>query len=74
MDISLPGMDGIEATRILKSQSRTRAIPVIGISAAAMADDLERARDVGFHAYKTKPFQIDEFLHTIHLVMDQISA
>ena len=74
MDISLPGMDGIEATRILQSQSRTRAIPVIGISAAAMADDLERARDVGFHAYKTKPFQIDEFLHTIHLVMDQFSA
>jgi len=74
MDISLPGMDGIEATRILKSQPRTRAIPVIGISAAAMADDLERARNVGFYAYKTKPFQIDEFLHTIHLVMDQSSA
>jgi CheY-like chemotaxis protein len=74
MDISLPGIDGIEATRILKSQPRTRAIPVIGISAAAMADDIERARDVGFYAYKTKPFSIDEFLRTIHLVMDQFSA
>jgi CheY-like chemotaxis protein len=74
MDISLPGMDGIEATSILKSQPRTRAIPIIGISAAAMTDDIERARKVGFHAYKTKPFQIDEFLYTIHLLMDQFNA
>ena len=72
MDISLPGMNGIEATRILKSLSETRAIPVIGISAAALVDDVERARGAGFHAYKTKPFEIDDFLETIRKVLNQV--
>jgi len=73
MDISLPGMDGIEATKILKSLPQTSAIPVIGISAVALTDDIERARGVGFHAYQTKPFQINEFLGTIRAIMNEVS-
>ena len=62
MDIGLPDMSGIEATRILKSQQETREIPVIALSAAAMLDDIERAKAVDFAAYTTKPIQVDAFL------------
>ena len=65
MDISLPDMDGIEAARRLKSRAETRDIPIIGISAAAMKRDIERAEEAGFYAYQTKPFNLDEFLQTV---------
>jgi CheY-like chemotaxis protein len=60
MDVNLPGMDGIEATRRLKTWPETSAIPVIGLSAAAMIRDTRRARDAGFHRYLTKPVDVDE--------------
>lgn len=69
MDVSLPGMDGVEAAGVLKSNPETNAIPIIGISAAAMKSDIERAQDAGFYAYKTKPFNIGEFLQTIERAM-----
>jgi CheY-like chemotaxis protein len=55
MDISLPGMSGLEATRILKAEPSTRGIPVVGLSAHAMKGDAEKALAAGCDGYVTKP-------------------
>jgi CheY-like chemotaxis protein len=55
MDISLPGMSGLEATRILKAEPATKGIPVVGLSAHAMQGDAEKALAVGCDGYLTKP-------------------
>jgi signal transduction histidine kinase len=58
MDISLPGISGIEAFKILKNEPETCAIPVIAMSATAMQRDIDRAMEAGFNSYITKPFDI----------------
>ena len=63
MDMSLPVMDGWEATRQLKQGEATRHIPVIGLSAHAMSGDAVRAREVGCDDYLTKPLD-DQLLLT----------
>lgn len=55
MDIGLPGMDGHAAVRELKADPSTRDIPVIAVTAFAMAGDAERAAESGFDGYVTKP-------------------
>ncbi|WP_438013873.1 PAS domain S-box protein [Sorangium sp. So ce315] len=60
MDINLPGMSGYEAMRRLQEWPETRAIPVIALSAAAMARDTRRAEEAGFYRYLTKPVKLDE--------------
>jgi CheY-like chemotaxis protein len=55
MDISLPGMDGLAATLILKADPTTKDIPVIALTAHAMSGDEEKARSAGCVAYITKP-------------------
>ncbi len=62
MDMSLPVMDGWEATRHLKSDPATRAIPVIGLSSHAMVGDREAALAAGCDDYETKPIEIDRLL------------
>ncbi|MEP6731328.1 MAG: response regulator [bacterium] len=57
MDISIPLMDGWEATRILRRDPATSAIPIIALTAHALADDRERAVQVGFSAYLAKPVE-----------------
>jgi two-component system cell cycle response regulator DivK len=57
MDISIPEMDGWEATRILRLDPTTRAIPIVALTAHALADDRERAAEVGFTAYLAKPVE-----------------
>ena len=57
MDISIPEMDGWEATRILRQDPTTRNIPIIALTAHALADDRERANVVGFSAYLAKPIE-----------------
>ncbi|MEO5816526.1 MAG: response regulator [Gemmatimonadaceae bacterium] len=65
MDIQLPGMDGLEATAILKRDHSTRAIPVIALTALAMKGDEERIRAAGCDGYIAKPLAYREFLATI---------
>ena len=65
MDIQLPGMDGLEATALLKRADATRAIPVIALTALAMKGDEERIRAAGCDGYIAKPMRYREFLATI---------
>ena len=57
MDISIPRMDGWEATRVLRGDPRTQAIPIIALTAHALADNHERATEVGFSSYLAKPIE-----------------
>jgi two-component system cell cycle response regulator DivK len=65
MDIQLPGMDGLEATVLLKGAQATRAIPVIALTALAMKGDEERIRAAGCDGYIAKPMGYREFLAAI---------
>jgi two-component system, cell cycle response regulator DivK len=65
MDIQLPGMDGLEATVLLKQDEATRAIPVIAITALAMKGDEERIRAAGCDAYIAKPMRYKEVLAAV---------
>jgi two-component system, cell cycle response regulator DivK len=60
MDLSLPGVDGWEATRRLKARPETEAIPVIALTAHAMQGDEDRARACGCDDYLTKPIDEDQ--------------
>ncbi|MBI5570570.1 MAG: AAA family ATPase [Desulfomonile tiedjei] len=65
MDISLPGMDGLTATRKLKQNPKTSHIPVVALTAHAMKGDMEKALDAGFDAYLTKPVDRKSFMTTL---------
>jgi two-component system cell cycle response regulator DivK len=65
MDIQLPGMDGLEATALLKRDETTRAIPVIALTALAMKGDEERIRAAGCDGYIAKPLAYQDFLATM---------
>jgi two-component system cell cycle response regulator DivK len=65
MDIQLPGMDGLEATALLKRADATRAIPVIALTALAMKGDEERIRAAGCDSYIAKPIRYKDFLAAI---------
>ena len=65
IDIQLPGMDGVQATALLKADEATRDIPVIALTALAMKGDEERIRAAGCDGYIAKPLAYREFLATI---------
>ena len=65
MDIQLPGMDGLEATVLLKRDEATRAIPVIALTALAMKGDEERIRAAGCDGYIAKPMSYPAFLTAV---------
>ncbi len=62
MDMSLPGMDGWEATRHLKASPETSKIPVIALTAHAMVGDREKAMEAGCNDYDTKPVELDRLI------------
>jgi two-component system cell cycle response regulator DivK len=65
MDIQLPDVSGLDAVRQLKEDPQTLAIPVIAVTAFAMAGDERRALDSGCDAYIAKPIMLREFLATV---------
>ena len=75
MDMSLPGIDGWEATRRLKADPATRAIPVIALTAHAMAGDREQALAAGCDDFDIKPIDLDRLLGKIEaLLADKTKA
>jgi two-component system cell cycle response regulator DivK len=61
MDIRLPGMNGLEATAILKSNPETACIPIVAISASVFSEDRQKAISAGCEGFLEKPFRFDEF-------------
>ncbi len=71
MDMSLPVLDGWEATRRLKGEPQTRGIPVIALTAHAMAGDEEKARSVGCDDFDTKPVELPRLLTKIEALLQR---
>jgi two-component system cell cycle response regulator DivK len=69
MDMSLPGIDGWEATRQLKGAEETRSIPVLALTAHAMAGDREKALAAGCDEYDTKPVEFARLLGKIQALL-----
>lgn len=69
MDMSLPVMDGWEATRTLKKNTSTSRIPVIGLSAHARDVDIIKGLDAGCDAYETKPLDMPRLLEVIDSII-----
>jgi two-component system cell cycle response regulator DivK len=65
MDIMMPKMDGLEATRIIKADIKTKHIPIIALTSYAMKGDRERTIDAGCDAYLAKPIDIQELLNIV---------
>ncbi len=71
MDMRLPGMDGMSAVRLIKDDPRTRAIPVIALTASAMKGDEQRMRAGGCSGYVAKPIRYQTLLKAIEEVLAQ---
>jgi CheY-like chemotaxis protein len=69
MDMSLPGIDGWTATRQVKSDETTRSIPVIALTAHAMAGDREKALEAGCDDFDTKPVELQRLLGKIEALL-----
>jgi CheY-like chemotaxis protein len=69
MDMSLPEIDGWEATRQLRAAPETRAVPIIGLTAHAMAGDREQALAAGCNDYDTKPVELPRLLGKIEALL-----
>ena len=70
MDINLPGISGIEALQILRADAATAHIPIVALSANAMARDMEKGLEAGFFRYLTKPIKVKEFMDTLDSALE----
>ncbi len=69
MDINLPGLSGIEALRILRTDTSTAHIPIIALSANAVPRDIEKGMEAGFFNYITKPIKVSQFMEALDLAL-----
>ena len=74
MDIQLPEVSGLEVTKWLKDDETLKSIPVIAITAFAMAGDKEKILEGGCDAYIVKPISIPNFLQTVERFADRVVA
>ena len=71
MDIQLPGMNGMEARKLLFDDPHTRHIPVVAVTASAMVHDQSEIEKTGFEAFHYNPIRIREILQTVHDFVDR---
>jgi PAS domain S-box-containing protein len=69
MDINLPGINGLDAMKILRADPATAHIPIIALSANAVPRDVEQALAAGFFSYLTKPIRVVEFMDTLDVAL-----
>ncbi len=74
MDMSLPVIDGWEATRQLKAADATKSIPIIALTAHAMAGDREKALDAGCDEYDTKPVEMPRLLEKMNSLLESSAS
>lgn len=74
MDINLPGINGLEALKILREDPSTIHIPVIALSANAMLRDIELGIEAGFFHYLTKPIKVKEFMETLNVALEFVQS
>lgn len=72
MDLSLPVIDGWEATRRIKAGQETRHLPVIGLTAHAMASDRDKALEAGCDDYDTKPIELERLLQKVEALIQSV--
>jgi two-component system cell cycle response regulator DivK len=65
MDIQLPGMNGMEALKVLRDETSTAHVPVVAITASVMTQDRQQIMDTGFDGFIEKPINLKEFLATV---------
>jgi len=68
MDIHLPGMDGLEATRLIKSDPEIQDIPVVALTASAMQRDKDQAIEAGCVGHISKPIDVNSFVETMETI------
>ncbi|HXR55509.1 MAG TPA: response regulator [Casimicrobiaceae bacterium] len=71
MDIQLPGMNGIEALRVLRADRATASIPAIAVTASVMQQDRNLITDAGFDGYVGKPINLKEFLDAVRTALER---
>ena len=69
MDMSLPEIDGWETTRLMRAAPETRTVPIIALTAHAMAGDRDRALEAGCNDYDTKPVDLERLLGKMHALL-----
>jgi two-component system cell cycle response regulator DivK len=74
MDIQLPGMNGIDALKVLRADPATTAIPVIAVTASVMQQDRNLITQAGFDGYIGKPLNLKEFLEAVRAMLDRPKA
>ena len=70
MDIQLPGMNGIDALRVLRAHAATATIPVVAVTASVMQQDRNLITDAGFDGYVGKPISLKEFLDAVRVALE----
>jgi two-component system cell cycle response regulator DivK len=74
MDIQLPGMNGMDALKLLRTDAATRDIPAMAITASAMTHDRQKIMAAGFDAYQTKPINVREFVEAVRVILAERPA
>ena len=71
MDIQLPGMNGIEALKVLRADASTARIPIVAVTASVMQQDRNLITEAGFDGYIGKPINLKEFLDTVRATLER---
>jgi two-component system, cell cycle response regulator DivK len=71
MDIQLPGMNGIDALKVLRADASTARIPVVAVTASVMQQDRNLITEAGFDGYIAKPINLKEFIDTVRAMLER---